>query len=269
MLFLAGLLVLLGGCGAAEAAAVDDIPQDTVGVALRVETTTPTTVPPVTLPPGPVATATTLPDDRFRTLIATAKPRVTELVVFERPNGPQAQLPFRVSNPHQFGGPLTLMITEGSIGDSWLKVQLPVRPNGLEGWIWADDFEIGHTRIRAQVDLSTRRVQVFDGDEVIIESLSVIGASATPTPLGTFYVAAKRENPDAEYYLGPKALVLSGYSEALESFTGGLPVIAIHGTDRPDQVGEDISYGCVRVPNDIIELLYVHVPLGAPVYVST
>lgn len=269
MLFLVGLIVLLGGCGAAEAAAVDNIPQDTVGVALRVESTTPTTVPPVTAPPGSVSTTTTLPDDRFRTLIATAKPIVTELVVFVRPNGPQAELPFRVSNPHQFGGPLTLMVTEGSIGDSWLKVQLPVRPNGLEGWIWADDFEIGHTRVRAEVDLSTRRVQVFDGDEVIVESLSVIGASATPTPLGTFYVAAKRENPDAEYYLGPKALVLSGYSEALDSFSGGLPVIAIHGTDRPDQVGEDISYGCVRVPNDIIELLYLHVPLGAPVYVST
>ena len=157
---------------------------------------------------------------------------------------------------------------EGEVGDEWLKVQLPVRPNGQEAWIPTVDYEVSWTSVRAEVNLTERAVVVYDGEEVIAETQAVIGVEATPTPLGTFFVAAKKVNTEDEYYLGPTALVLSGYSEALETFSGGLPVIAIHGTHRPEQVGQARSNGCVRVPNDVIEFLAEHLPLGAPVHVS-
>ena len=222
-----------------------------------------TTVPPTTAVP-----TTTIAPDPFRTWIATAHDDVPHLVAYDEPNGTPIGLPFLVPNPHQFGGPLTLMVTDGQPGDDWLRVQLPIRPNGQEAWIDASDYDVGQTRVRAVVTLSEHHVAVYDGDELIAETEAVIGAESTPTPLGTFYVAAKRRNPEAEYYVGPWALVLSGFSEALETFSGGLPVIAIHGTHRPEQVGQSRSNGCIRVPNDVIEFLAETVPVGAPVVVN-
>lgn len=214
------------------------------------------------------ATTTTLAPDPYRTWIATAHSHVAGLAAHEAPDGPLLQLPFFVPNPHQFGGPLTLMVTEGAPGDEWVKVQLPIRPNGQEGWIRTADYSLSSTRVRAEVDLSSRRVVVYDGEAVVAETDAVIGTETTPTPLGTFFVAAKKKNSADEYFLGPWALVLSGFSESLESFSGGLPVIAVHGTHRPEQVGQSLSNGCIRVPNEVIEVLAEHVPLGAPVVID-
>lgn len=235
-----------------------------------VDAESPTTTVTGSVPTTEVTTTTTstIPPDPFRTWIATAKPEVTFLHVFEEPDGTAYPLPFGVPNPHQFGGPLTLMVTEGQPGDAWLKVQLPVRPNGQEAWVDGSLYDVSSTRIRAEVTLGETHVAVYDGDELIAETQAVIGAESTPTPLGTFFVAAKRQNPPEESYLGPWAIVLSGFSEAHETFAGGLPVIAIHGTSRPDQVGQARSNGCVRVPNEVVEFLAEHVPLGAPIHVS-
>ena len=242
------------GLGLDTLPAADAAPATTVVV-----TTTTTTVAPET-------TTTEAPDPHL-TWIATAHDDVEHLEVHDAPGGEPLSLPFLVPNPHQFGGPLTVMVTEGEPGDEWVKVQIPLRPNGREGWIRTEHYDLTSTRVRAEVVLSESRVVVYDGDTVLVESGAVIGAEESPTPLGTFYVAAKRRNPESEAWLGPWALVLSSYSEAFETFSGGLPVIAVHGTNRPDQLGEAITNGCVRVPNDVIAVLAQHVPLGAPVTV--
>jgi lipoprotein-anchoring transpeptidase ErfK/SrfK len=39
----------------------------------------------------------------------------------------------------------------------------------------------------------------------------------------------------------------------------------VHGTNNPGEVGQNISNGCVRVPNDIIEQIAMQAPLGTPV----
>ncbi len=261
------LALLATSCVAADAA-----PQ----VAIETSTSTPTaTIAPTTTTTSTTTTSTTVAPttttipDPYETLIATAKDSTPYLVAYDGPDGLPLAMPFRSPNPHQFGGPLTLMVTEGQRGDDWLKVQLPIRPNGSEGWIPVDDYIISSTTVRAEVDLANTAVRVFDRDELIAESQAAIGNWRTPTPLGTFFVAAIRENPPEESYLGTWAVVLSGYSEVLETFSGGLPVIAIHGSNHPDRVlGRAISNGCVRVPNDVIEFLAEHVPLGAPVVVS-
>lgn len=225
-------------------------------------TTTSITTPSTT---STTTTTSTIPPDPLRTWVATASPEIPYLVAFDEPDGEPLALEFLVPNPHQFGGPLTLMVTEGQPGDAWVKVQLPVRPNRQEGWIRTEGYDIEGTRVRAEVDLTARNVVVYDGDEIIAETAAVIGADATPTPLGTFSIAAKRENPPEESFLGPWALALSAFSEVHDTFSGGIPVIAIHGTSRPDQVGQALSNGCIRIPNEIVVFLAEHVPLGAPV----
>ena len=236
-----------------------------VQVALPTSTTTTTTT--TTIPP--TTTTTVPPLGPNESLIATATDDVGFLITYDGPEGNVVPLPFPVPNPHQFGGPLTLLVTEGALGDEWVKVALPVRPNGMEAWIPTENYTLATSTIHAEVNLSTHSVKVFDDEELIAESQAAIGAPNTPTPLGTFYVASVRENPPEESFLGSHALVLSGFSEALETFSGGLPVIAIHGTLNPgDEIGHDISNGCVRVPNEVIGFLAENVIPGTPVVIT-
>lgn len=264
---------MLTGCGGAGAAVPDSLAlaDEVVETTSTTTTTAPTTTTSAattTTTSTTTTTTTTIPPDPLRTWVATAKPVVPFLVAFDAPDGSPIGLEFMVPNPHQFGGPLTLMVTEGQPGDEWVKIQLPVRPNGQEGWIRAEGYDIAGTRVRAEVNLGARLVTVYDGEDVIAETEAVIGSDATPTPLGTFSIAAKRLNPPSESYLGPWALALSAYSEVHETFNGGIPVIAIHGTSRPDQVGQARSNGCIRIPNEIVTFLAENVPLGAPVIIT-
>ena len=152
-------------------------------------------------------------------LIATATEEIGFLLSYDEPGGNIVPLPFSVPNPHQFGGPLTLLVTEGSMYDEWVKVALPVRPNGREAWIRTEGYTLSTTTIHAEVNLSNTSVRVFDDGELIAETQAGIGAPSTPTPLGSFYVASVRTNPSSESYLGSHALVLSGFSEALETLS--------------------------------------------------
>ena len=118
--------------------------------------------------------------------------------------------------------------------------------------------------VRARVDLSARSVTVWDGDDVIAETGAVIGASRSPTPVGSFFVNDLVEKWEGSAF-GPYILSLSAFSEALETFAGGIPVIAIHGTNRPELIGGAHSNGCIRIPNEVVTFLAESVPMGTPV----
>ncbi len=42
---------------------------------------------------------------------------------------------------------------------------------------------------------------------------------------------------------------------------------AIHGTNKPETIGQSVSHGCVRMRNEDIERLYPMVPVNTPVYI--
>lgn len=42
---------------------------------------------------------------------------------------------------------------------------------------------------------------------------------------------------------------------------------ALHGTNKPETIGQSVSHGCVRLRNEDIQQLYTMVPLGTPVYI--
>ncbi|MEM9202642.1 MAG: L,D-transpeptidase [Actinomycetota bacterium] len=231
-----------------------------------VPSTTTTAAPPTTTTVDPATTTTTVrPPAPHETFVAHVLPEVTEIVAFTEPGGTEiVPFEFRITNPTYWGNPLTLMVLDRTPDGEWLRVQIPVRPNGTEGWIPAAQAEIRSHFIRAQVDLTARSVTVWDGDDVIAETGAVIGADRSPTPVGSFFVNDLVEKWDGSAF-GPYILSLSAFSEALETFAGGIPVIAIHGTNRPELVGGAHSNGCIRVPNDVITFLAENVPMGTPV----
>ena len=42
---------------------------------------------------------------------------------------------------------------------------------------------------------------------------------------------------------------------------------ALHGTNRPETIGQSVSHGCVRLRNEDIQQLHSMVPIGTPVYI--
>ena len=212
-----------------------------------------------------VPTTTVRPPAEHETFVATIVPAVGSIRPLTEPRGDvPVDLEFRVTNPTYFGNPLTLMVTDRTADGQWLKVQIPVRPNGTEGWIPAWQADLSSHFVRAQVDLDERTVRVWDGDDLIAETIAVVGPDRTPTPVGTFFVNDLVEKFDGSSY-GPYILSLSAYSEVMETFGGGVPVIAIHGTNRPELMGGAHSNGCIRIPNDVVRFLAETVPMGTPV----
>lgn len=244
-----------------------------------------TDVTPTTASPGSPtttiaeATSTTEPDPAYRSWIANVRTDLGSIVIHDSPGGPQLQLdvagngsvkPVAIDNPLPSGAPTTFLVKERGVeatGVLWHEVYLPVRPNGSTGWVADADVVLTNTDMSATINLTTHQLDLSDQGAVIASYPVASGATATPTPTGTFYVKELVEPPQANGTYGPLAYGLSAHSDVLidtEAFADG--VIGIHGTNQPALIGTDVSHGCVRVRNDdVLDLERRQVPLGMPV----
>jgi lipoprotein-anchoring transpeptidase ErfK/SrfK len=148
----------------------------------------------------------------------------------------------------------------------WYRVQLPVRPNGIAGYVRAADVEVIPVRTRIVVDLSDRTVALFEDGRKAVETPTAVGSAATPTPVGTFYVNQRLRASDPSGPWGPGGVGISAFSDVLTDWVQGGPV-AIHGTNRPDTIGRAASNGCLRVRNDVLARIFALAMPGTPVLI--
>jgi hypothetical protein len=146
----------------------------------------------------------------------------------------------------------------------WYRVQLPQKPNGVEGWVHADDVEVARVHTRIEVDLSARRVTLFRDGRRVRTTAAAIGSPDTPTPTGRYYVNQRLIPRDTSGPYGPGAIGISAFSEVLTGWAQGGP-IAIHGTNQPWTIGKPASNGCLRVRNDVVRRLFRATLAGTPV----
>ena len=205
--------------------------------------------------------------------ILVAKDNVNGIVpVYDAPGG--NRLSFRDGEVWSYtfrGNRLVARVLQGSQGDDWAQIELPVRPNGSRGWVRTENFNWSTVRHHVLIDISDRLVALFDGDELVTYTRAIVGRSTTPTPRLRGFIVEKLPNhsqQNASAVLGDWILMLSFFSEALDSFSGGLPRIALHGTHIPARVGEALSNGCIRIPNNIIEVIARTAPLGTVVNIT-
>ncbi len=185
---------------------------------------------------------------------------------------PGTERPYQhLAADNPYGQQLRVLVVREAIddeGDMWLKVQLPLWPNGQEGWVKASDVRLAPATERLVVDLSARRLVRFREGRKVTKLHVAIGKAATPTPPGRFFVWARigTGRPSGPY--GSYILGLSGFSEAIEPWTEwpGQPRLAIHGTDDPADAGRAVSNGCIRVLNRLLRVLH-DVPMGTPVLI--
>ena len=218
----------------------------------------------------------TVPDQRFSEVLSVVgeQPLVNPGTIVARGTNslvsahilPDADAPVMstFSHPTEQGGPLVFAAVGEPTG-GWIEVRLPIRPNGTTGWVRVTDVELSRNPYRVDLDVSGHELTISrDGIEVLSTTVA-IGTGDTPTPIGDFYLIELLRPSDPNGVYGPFAFGLSGFSETLRSFNGGNGVIGIHGTNRPDLLGTDVSHGCIRVDNDVITDIAGFLPLGTPV----
>jgi lipoprotein-anchoring transpeptidase ErfK/SrfK len=165
------------------------------------------------------------------------------------------------------GSPRVFLVETGPI-DGWVEVSLPVRPNGTTGWVRAGTLDLRVLDHAIFVDLSDRLLRVEIANEVVLETEVAVGSPQNPTPTGNYFVTDIVELTDPTGPWGPFALGLSAFSDTISEFNGGDGIIGIHGTNRPASIGQPVSLGCVRVPNEVAARLAELVELGTPVEIQ-
>jgi lipoprotein-anchoring transpeptidase ErfK/SrfK len=146
------------------------------------------------------------------------------------------------------------------------RVQVPLRPNGVTGWVAARDVAVESVRTRIEVDLSRRRLTLFQDGHELLHATVAIGSSATPTPTGRYYVNQRLIPEDPSGPFGPGAVGISAFSNVLTGWTQGGP-IAIHGTNAPSSIGHAVSNGCIRLQNPVLSRVFRIALAGTPVVI--
>ena len=146
------------------------------------------------------------------------------------------------------------------------RVQVPMRPNGVTGWVSAREVALASVRVRIEVDLSDRRLSLFRSGREVLHATVAIGSAATPTPTGRYYVNQRLVPEDKSGPFGPGAVGISAFSDVLTGWTQGGP-IAIHGTNAPWSIGRAVSNGCIRLPNPVLRRVFGAALAGTPVII--
>ena len=191
-------------------------------------------------------------------LVARAAPR------------PGAGVVARVSPEGSLGlGEVGLLVTgvRRVRNQTWVQVMLPVRPNGTRGWVSSHALRLTANRYRILIEQGTRRLTVYRSGRRVLTTRVAVGTGSTPTPDGRFAVAEVINTGDPNGALGRWVMPLTAYSPVLRTFAGGNGRVAIHGTSRPDLLGQRVSHGCVRVGNAQISRVARVIRPGTPVTV--
>jgi hypothetical protein len=98
------------------------------------------------------------------------------------------------------------------------------------------------------------------------------------TPVGEYQVEYKEENPvwvAPDWFYIENKLPVPPPNDPKRRFPGALGVaavhfgvgLAIHGTDKPDLLGQRVSHGCIRLANEYAQRLYHNVQVGTKVLI--
>jgi len=152
-------------------------------------------------------------------------------------------------------------------GRLWVRVRLPVLPNGTQGWVPRSALS-GYTFVDTHlvISLRRRRLVLLRGGRTVFHAPVGIGAPHTPTPRGQFYIRDRLRGYASAFY-GPIAFGTSARSAVLTEWPAG-GYIGIHGTNAPGRIPGRPSHGCIRMRNRDIRRLARMLPVGTPVTIE-
>lgn len=127
------------------------------------------------------------------------------------------------------------------------------------------------------INLAQNRLYYFPPGGGMVETHPIgVGVQGRSTPIGTTRIVAKRIHPR---WIPPPsihrerpdlpAVVPPGPDNPLGdyAFQLGWPAYLIHGTNKPDGIGRNVSHGCIQLFPEDVERLFGEVAIGMPVRV--
>jgi lipoprotein-anchoring transpeptidase ErfK/SrfK len=158
---------------------------------------------------------------------------------------------------------LVLGRAKDATGGLWVRVRLPILPNGSTGWVPREALGVyGVVRTRLVIDQERLTATLLRDGKPILRAPIGVGRPEWPTPRGEFYIRNKLTRFSSPFY-GPLAFGTSARSSVLTDWPGG-GFVGIHGTDAPELLPGRVSHGCIRLRNaDVLELGRL-MPVGTP-----
>jgi lipoprotein-anchoring transpeptidase ErfK/SrfK len=191
--------------------------------------------------------------------------RVRHIAIYRSPSAKHASL---VLGKRDANGTPRAFLVRATKGN-WVRVFLPTRPNGSQGWVKRRAVRVYTNDYRLVVRLRSNELRLWRGDRLLARYPVALGTRSTPTPRGLYYIVEllQPRRPDGSY--GPFSFGLSAHSNVLKRFAGGDGRVGLHGTNQPGLIGSDVSHGCIRLKNDAVRRLAKILPLGTPVYIRS
>ena len=168
-----------------------------------------------------------------------------------------------VSAPEGTPNLLAVLRARTAGGALWVKVRLPVLPNGTEGWVSRrslGSYQVVKTQL--VVDRRHLRATLYQNGKSVFTAPVGVGTAVAPTPAGDFTIRSKLTRYASPFY-GPVAFGTTARSAVLTDWPDG-GFIGLHGTNQPGLIPGRISHGCIRMRNEDIVRLSRLMPVGTP-----
>jgi L,D-transpeptidase catalytic domain len=157
--------------------------------------------------------------------------------------------------------------TSDASGQLWVRVRLPILPNGAVGWVRRLSLGAYQT-VNTHLVVDRRRLlaTLYRNGRPIFRAPVGVGTDFWPTPTGEFTVRSKLTRYASPFY-GPIAFGTTARSAVLTDWPGG-GFVGIHGTNSPRLIPGHISHGCIRMRNPDILRLAALMPVGTPLTIE-
>ena len=172
--------------------------------------------------------------------------------------------------PHTFHGRSEVVLVLGSQeagGRTWLRI----RYSGLGRRIgWVTDRVLSGPRMHRTlvvVDRGAPELRLLRNGKVVMRVPVGVGASASPSPPGRYYIRERLDLANSSSIYGALAFGTSAFSRYRTDWPGGGQV-GIHGTNQPELIPGHISNGCVRLRNSDILALGRRIEVGTPLLIK-
>ncbi len=165
-----------------------------------------------------------------------------------------------------------------SSGDSLYKIakkfnttiDLIKRSNNLsKDMIYPDqELKVINGTFTVKVDISETRLDLLLNNNVIKTYKIATGKEDSVTPEGQFKIVTKLPNPT--WYRTGAIVAPDSPENILGTRWMGFDIegYGIHGTTKPETIGQAASAGCIRMHNEDVEELYSIIPRGTMVIVA-
>ena len=111
-------------------------------------------------------------------------------------------------------------------------------------------------RLLLWVDLDAKSLMLYENGKAIRQYPIAAGASGTPSPIGVFRVSS-RFIPE-----------MSGFGTRFLGLSVPWGSYGIHGTNKPESIGQNASHGCIRMNVRDMETLFPLVSNGTKVVIT-